>query len=189
MAKNFNQTNLTADKRKESEVKLEEQSKRIAQEEEGFQWKSKHNMHYVPSVFCPREVQNFLQKKNKTNISRHLQNIKPINKSKVSRAQVCRVSLKSVCRRAAIEWKYIHIFFKLSLSKRSITGQIALPHFFMRIIYPLLFNCRSTALSGAAQEVLMNANCNPFHTCAYYFCTRPIVDYENEGAAIYIIDI
>lgn len=110
MAKNFNQTNLTADKRKESEVKLEEQSKRIAQEEEGFQWKSKHNMHYVPTVFCPREVQNFLQKKSKTNISRHLQNIKPINKSKVSLAQVCRVSLKSVCRRAAIEWKYIYFF-------------------------------------------------------------------------------
>lgn len=104
MAKNFNQTNLTADKRKESEMKLEEQSKRIAQEEEGFQWKRKHNMHYVPSVA------KLSSEKNKTNISRHLQNIKPINKSKVSRAQVCRVSLKSDCRRAAIEWKYIYFF-------------------------------------------------------------------------------
>lgn len=83
MAKNFNQTNLTADKRKESEVKLEEQSKRIAQEEEGFQWKSKHNMHYVPSVA------KLSSEKNKTNISRHLQNIKPINKSKVSLAHKC----------------------------------------------------------------------------------------------------
>lgn len=84
MAKNFNQTNLTADKRKESEVKLEEQSKRIAQEEEGFQWKSKHNMHYVPSRGAKLSSQ-----KNKTNISRHLQNIKPINKSKVSLSQKC----------------------------------------------------------------------------------------------------